>query len=564
MPLTAGPLFQVRRTIMTGYPASARLAAVLLLLCFGSSCDRHDRSHIRHDRDALSQPAYPTSNTPGAPAKVPANNSGLDFGRGFNSLTGEVKQTCIVFSEADKDQPTSGSQQGNLAAELADWTHDVTKQMNMDATASFGFGVYSGDASFSYMSTGHLHRYGQYLFINETLENERQLLKQKKYSLRKEALNALKSGIPAFIDMCGDEFVEGRITGGSLLAILKVDGSTESEQTKAAGSLKAAAYGNTLNVNASQEVNTLASQGRMSFQVARQGPAEDWPSPDVPTLMKYALEYPCKVGGRTSLIKNPDGSPKPCASAAPAPWTQQFLLRGYDELLDRTLISKEQADFYAREAPYVRALYVEEGGLAYIKQHPQQFGFLSTNRVDDERSRIRSEIERVTNTARECARQTKSCQPLTHKDLRPLPNRVDDVWQDIPPRDSNYQPLPSGQVVGTDVKIIEATGWWYANGNDDCTYLNPNPDLHIPAAKSVMISFFNRKTGKTFPFPYTSVVRIPADTDVSVKVGDSVYKDNCTDTKDKVRVRAYTPAFVEDASYPQNLPADYALVQPLQ
>lgn len=200
---------------------------------------------------------------------IPPGNSDAQIGRGFDSSTNEVKDQCVVFHNTDAElisvlptENTPDAQQLDFKMTHTTDGEDLLNTLSINASASFSSGVYSGNASIAYASSKKISRYGEYLLINEQVENVTRFLKST--VLRDEA-KKVRNNAFKFRQMCGDQFIVGIVTGGSFSAILNASSSSEEDQTSAKATFSAAAYGGKLDVATTSTFKDLVTKGRLDI-----------------------------------------------------------------------------------------------------------------------------------------------------------------------------------------------------------------------------------------------------------------------------------------------------------
>jgi hypothetical protein len=395
---------------------------------------------------------------------------------------------------------------------------DLARSLGISANASFGNGVFSADASVQYLSSSKLTSYSSYLLVTSSNQNAKQLLTG--YTLTNEAKSALALGLPQFVKLCGDQFVSGRITGGSISAILSASSKTSQEQQDAAATLHAAGWGGSLDASVESKLQTYQDSGRLNVQIIRQGPAEAWPTADVASLISYAQGFPAKV-----------------ASDSKSAWVTSYIVSTYDEIFEKWNAPASEVAFYLREGPYLRQLYQARNDYSYISSNPDQFGPTSSVKLNNEISSLESEIGRVEAAANTCLSDPSQCPQLSHLTVPSVSSRVD-PWVNIDPTINTYRQYFT--VVAPDVKVVEIQGdFWTQCGNHDAGRFGPTQwDIQFVSTKSGAVLFDASYPGRP--------LKVPQDAVVNIHVIDSVPGDNCGVDNDGPTVRLFTPVFPDD------------------
>src|ERR1700730_17977680 len=116
--------------------------------------------------DRKDKPAPPAIPVGRVETRIPAENSGLSLGRGYDSLGADAKDNCIVDPERDLPSAMSGAGSTGLQVQDIKNTTQLATALNMSAAATFGFGQFSGNASYQYTSTKDISRYANQLLIS--------------------------------------------------------------------------------------------------------------------------------------------------------------------------------------------------------------------------------------------------------------------------------------------------------------------------------------------------------------------------------------------------------------
>jgi hypothetical protein len=456
--------------------------------------------------------------------RVKADNSKMGLGIGFNSVTAEVREKCVDIPNAALPQP-SGAGESFFNLTTTSDLNQLSEVLGVNAQVSLGFGVYSGDASVSYMSSGQFSRYSEYLAVTQRIEKERQLIDTTKVRLTGHAKDLLGQSVANFLAACGDQFISGQVQGGYLAATFRLSASTDAEQEQIRGSLSGSGPSGSVSVSMNKQMAEFRKQNRLEFSIQRQGPVEDWPQASIDSIIEYARTFPSKV------------------KASGGAWTTHYLMTGYDELAGKRLLSDAQSQFFDRESAYIRTLYELRSGLIYIRDNPSQFGPFSSKRVDNDISSIEVELGRLKDLIRRCSANQSDCSSPQHMKLEDLPRRNSGAdWK--PVNVASNEKMGVAGSYENDLRAIEVKGRWYPN----C----PNKNV---ISNSVVMYFTNRKTGEQRFLPYPGdPVLIPAGYDVSVRVGDGpdpdrnagIFLDNCSEDNNPVEARSFVPVFVDE------------------
>jgi hypothetical protein len=395
---------------------------------------------------------------------------------------------------------------------------DLARSLGVDGSASFGNGLFSADASVQYLSNTKMTSYSSYLLVTSGNENAKQIL--TRYTLTSDARKALKAGLPQFVKLCGDQFVRGRITGGSISAIMSASSTTAQEQVDASATLHAAGWGGSLDVATQSKLQSYQSAGRLNIQIIRQGPAEKWPTGTVANLITYAQDFPSKV-----------------ASKSQSAWVMSYVVSTYDQIYQTWKAPASQVLFFSKEGIYLRELYQKKNNYSYIQANQDQFGPTSGDKLTNAIAALSTEITRVKAAADKCLSDQHQCSPLQHIKLDYVPDRTE-PWQSLDPKVNIYRNFYT--VVSPDRRVVELHGDFYTQ----CQ----NHPAGIFGPTQWMLRFMSTKTGaKLYEAAYPGrPVRVPEDAVVSVRVIDGSPDDNCAVDGQEPKIRSFTPVFSDD------------------
>ena len=288
----------------------------------------------------------------------------LSIGDGYNSATSEPGGNCVAFDpghESD-DLYTPGGVTGQKT--LYDFFEissldQLKTVLNVSASASFGYGVFSGDASTSFMRSGTYNAFNNYLFVRVRVTNPTEMLKKK--SLSRAALQYAAEN--RFFETCGNEFIYARTSGGDLTGIIEISSSSVEEHDKASASVNVAVNGFLASGRGSaafsQALDSLKSTTQTRVHIIKNGGLGD--IPDIDSLKTAALQFP----GSVQLTS---GHPVIALLITESYVTTDNL----PSTLNFNLV-RFQMDTLPRLAAWLDQCYQIRGDLTYIQSHPSQF-----------------------------------------------------------------------------------------------------------------------------------------------------------------------------------------------
>jgi hypothetical protein len=191
--------------------------------------------------------------------------SGMNAGVGYDSISQIVKGNAAA-QEADLAlEPVVGKPSQNFVAKIrrVENTQELNDTLAISASISGSYGLFSASASSQYVTETSVHQYALYFLINAFVANSEQQVKSFK-------LNSTARTLPPkeFRNRFGNYFVQGVITGGSLMALLEL--STDSRKTNQQISASTeASYSGGFSIGGkfSTDIKNAASQEGVSLNI---------------------------------------------------------------------------------------------------------------------------------------------------------------------------------------------------------------------------------------------------------------------------------------------------------
>jgi hypothetical protein len=472
---------------------------------------------------------------------VPANNQPVIIGLGYDSISATFKNnSCVYFDNPENDKPASAQRNYERITTLND-SEDLFQSTQIAASASFGFGIFKGNASLDYVQKGRFTRYGEYLLVSVHAENTIKF--KSSPHLTREARRIAERNPIEFFKRCGDRFVTGLISGGDFTVVFSGESQTEQQQTDVKAAFKAAAFANSLDVKTNISLSKMASRGKIEAEVLRSGSGEPFPKNNIPAMIEYARLYPCKVG-----VSSAENIPLSCIdehgkAIKGTPWIIDYEVQSYEDLLPSLKgLTDIQNTTLETLSTYVRKLYQQLGSMQYIKSHPDQFGDFDKAKLNHKIGEALAQIKEASDTAKNCISDSKKCSSNVLPEVSNMPSRADWVYLDQAVKVNTWTEI--GRNVGNAKAVAEVRGRWFAR-----CLPNQNPDLLKDGVGVGAFRLINRLTGAE-----VSIIRpanptvLPPDTVIQYMVWDEPpsYNDNCVDPSDRLRARVFEPLFPDD------------------
>lgn len=188
--------------------------------------------------------------------------SGITFGRGYDSVSGKLMNTCIT---GDVPRITA-SQSGkfNSVGYIETDASDTARHSSMSLAGSFGYGIYSGSASFSTVTSDEVSASSTTAVMDAVYESPVFPLTNVQIKQPYKGMNPVE-----FRANCGDTFVSGAFVGAEYQARISIQSTNEDdlESTRAAMQASAVSFNGSAGISAeqTQSLETKLSTHRNDF-----------------------------------------------------------------------------------------------------------------------------------------------------------------------------------------------------------------------------------------------------------------------------------------------------------
>jgi hypothetical protein len=282
--------------------------------------------------------------------------------------------------------------------------------MNASAAASMGFGIFSADASFQFASSGRFSKYNNYIFAQVRVSNATEMLKS--YMLTEGALRRAERGIDQFIEMCGDDFVYARQTGGEMTAVIQFSSSSDDQQKQVRAQVDAAvaAFGSG-QAKVSEALESLRKISESRIFVMRDGGVGSIPSLD--SLVAAVRSFPERV--------RPDSFPVILAMLT-LPYSKTDNLPSRLGSFETVRIQQQALAAYAR---LLQRAFQVRGEWMYVLEHPLEFPTIPRGDVEGAFDAVDLAVAGLQTAADECRANPKTaCKVKAPQPLPVPPNRT--------------------------------------------------------------------------------------------------------------------------------------------
>jgi hypothetical protein len=283
------------------------------------------------------------------------------IGTSFDTLLKDfTNNKCVTRKSgaAHFGQPTSlhsstGVTEITQASQYADST-------SMSLSAVYSSGTAHADASASYIASGKMNSYDSTALVSADVGYAPQQFAVSDFKLTDYATRYLRTGYAIFRHYCGDKFVTGFRRGGQFIASLTIHNSSDSEQVATSAAVSGGNSAGNVSASFSQVISKASQEGRLDYEVTRDGLNDNVPSLNADELVAYALSYASKIDALAT---------KPIV---------EYLTSDYDPLVfDAAVKMKVTVPPWMHllndQYMYLFRLFRYKADLTYIAKHPEQF-----------------------------------------------------------------------------------------------------------------------------------------------------------------------------------------------
>lgn len=236
-------------------------------------------------------------------------NDRIKIGAGIDSFKGEPCAQAIIY-EGNPDELTTTTldvSQNTFFDIVSIQKYDTLSSfLSIGVSASFGFGFYSGSASFEFMKNTNISKFSSIVCAKVLVHNSAEYI--KKLEFNEEAIHLLGEGteenVGRFFSRFGDCFVFGRQTGGYFYALAEIVSESAEEQREITAAIEGSIGPFSGSGRFSDKLLEVSRKNQVHITYIRNGSSGALPNFD--ELQKAVFEFPSKVdpetGGRPSLV----------------------------------------------------------------------------------------------------------------------------------------------------------------------------------------------------------------------------------------------------------------------
>jgi len=373
--------------------------------------------------------------------------------QGYDSKTGQMKTAICVQKDTGRstverrmafsqmsNEPTTPQLVNYSISHIQD-SETLQSTLNINASGSFSYGMYSASASYKYFSESNFSAYSEYLAVQVEVENQSENYPNVKFLTKAQKLIDKKDYV-GFYKLCGDQFVDGQVKGGLFLAMAKFDTTTSSEQATTSAALQGTVglYGSVA-ADMTKNLKKLSTYSNVQVQILRKAPNATIDD-SIPGIIKYAQELPNMVAGDNGYVTKLIVAEYPGDPVGSIPPTQAQTIDRLARLLGKA---------YRRKAD-----------LKYVQEHQDQFPQITKTALAQNEDELEALISAVKTTAQLCGLDSKKCAIAKYPSIPDLPARAE--WIELK-EDKNAKACPPEKIAETkkDENLsIEMHGYWSA------------------------------------------------------------------------------------------------------
>lgn len=168
--------------------------------------------------------------------------AGATLGKGVDAEMGESYGYAIIYDPPTSlidDQPLGQRVRFNLQQITS--SVELSKMLNVSASASVGFGLFSASAEVNYAQQQSVNQYSTYLLVSVEVKNPTLMMRNPRFKPEIFQLLA-ERGWDWFENHYGPEYMAGVVTGGSYYGLIEIKTLSKQEQQAIAVAVSAS-YG---------------------------------------------------------------------------------------------------------------------------------------------------------------------------------------------------------------------------------------------------------------------------------------------------------------------------------
>jgi hypothetical protein len=229
---------------------------------------------------------------------------GMDFGRGYNRLTGETLPNHAVIGNVTSIKTAAGQRMSADCRTITD-VETLHKSLGVEVDAGGSYIGFSASAKVNYVHQCDFSSFSTYVVVMVSVSDAFESIDDPKFDEQGDAWQLLTTNnTQRFRERFGDCFISGLLKGGEYFAIYQLTSTGEHEKELLAIDVHAAYNGGLASAGLNVHINnaTESSRSHLDVQVHvwRQG-AITTADLNVEDIIATAKQFPVLAGGENAV-----------------------------------------------------------------------------------------------------------------------------------------------------------------------------------------------------------------------------------------------------------------------
>jgi hypothetical protein len=438
---------------LLGSPATAVLSTLMLSVVL-SACGVQTQP--------TPTPVPPKPNLGAAPPVVVDwySPSGMTFGKGYSSLSGELEGTCV---KGTVDPKSIGTLSANYDIKIISNTQELASSLGITAEASVGFGLFSASAKSTYLQSQASNSYSVYVIVRSEIVGPSivlsgaHIMKSDEDPGGQDNYSDFINNYLNFYAKCGDKYLAAATTGATYRGIIRLDTASSSEKTELENELKVKYGSASGSVDVKQAVSQISSQYNVHINEFYDGVIPTKFATDYQTLLDNSQNFPALFTAQCSGQAVGSAQLVCLKSANFQDYQTLALEKANTSVLDQARSNAETLTNYAIGYQNKLNDSVTAQLNPYLFTDSQSAIDALVNRNSQLLATAKGVIKQCARDARDCVAPSAVTPPLTDPSTLPSPHQIDlgkpttcldyknkymafgDIQKNHPLQDANYR-----------------------------------------------------------------------------------------------------------------------------
>jgi hypothetical protein len=331
---------------------------------------------------------------------------GMMLGKGYDTVTGSIKETCIEFdpNPYSGNKPEAEVEREWLWQEVTS-NSDILKVTQIDASASVDSSIFTASAEMKLLSQNEISNFDANVLASIRIGKIWKYASFKNYI--KSISKILGKDPMAFQEQCGNRYIAGVLYGGSFYSLINIKSSSQTDLDSIKAGMRASYGPFTANGSIDNKSETSISNRQVTITGYGKGMSTEKPATmTIDEIKKQFQEFP-------GQFKSKDGT------------EMRVLLQEYPKIFisSRPLLNELARQYW----DYVSV----EREISYVMSNSDQF-FLAIDKGQNFLSKLKKETQ---DTRKVIDDSLKTCRQLKSNCSPPSGIRsADAIRADLPPR----------------------------------------------------------------------------------------------------------------------------------